>query len=965
MSAALDLILGDTASTLEVVAEIDSAHRSTGTLKTWYFSTELRSTTAAETPASTEFLPFLQFGGVLGPLSQSLSEDILFNGLAENNPGTLTLLQRVVDNDQLSDMNNYVFAGYKVRIKIGKVSDTLYSSFITFRTVTVNIDPIIQTTSSGLQAIFQLSSALKRMLDEPLIVKRYVGIPHCLRFLTATGQAIVTKVAAHDARSFTVGIKFRATAAPAVARRIFSKLVSGTNTHFFFAIQTTGKVTLTSTSNLAVDISFTSTSSICDGAWHTLIFSRDNATTAWVSIDNVDLTTYTPLGPTDLSNANLNFGLSAGGDDIDLCDARFLDRYMTSDEAQSYFATRSNGDDLNVIGLWRFDDNTGGVANDYSATNADAAISGVLNTDYSWTYTDLGEPELAGRPYPLSVGNVINARAHLIDAVRERYRGNNDSTGWFKSLSNTTLTVRSQGTVLTGGGVDYTAPTSGGDGVFNTTAAEAEPITFDHLNNGTDEEAIYPSRVAYDLLTQRTRLDYTNINNYSAESLKLLCPWPSGYYTDSDTTAQQALSEILGQCGIHYYEDNNGLIFFNSLLPPTGYGPYNEPAYDFRGMNNGISFGDVGDVSSTSSCTICGWFKVNLADQTAFLITPADPDVGRLYLLGKQDVNGNYAVYFQAVGVDAGKLIFRIAGVDLKTAAGVVTPYRWNFFACVFDNTANTMKFYLAPLGANLKEIASIANANAPVVNSLPLAITNYYGWMAVQHLQVWTSVKSVAQLNALNATPPVGNEAGLVAYIPFNERTGIPIEVVSGTVGTIFESLPPQPEWAPKLEVNLDETPSVKLTDFHHTHPASDIIIYYMKNRFQMDSADVDIGVSQNARLALTCTSLDVRLENTVLKSRFKSAKKIILDSPLTDYESALRLLRVMYARFGTDQYVGTLTFPSGLNISRLACGLTIGDEIGITGSIPSQLQTPRSFRVVSVAPNLLQLSTVVHFIG
>ena len=970
MSAALDTILLDSGSFLEIAVEIDSAKRSDGTLRTWYCSTNNRETGAAETPANTEFFPFIRPGGSLGPLTQSLTEDVLFAGLAENSPGSLTLLQVGADSDQLSQMNDYVFAGYQVRIKIGRTTD-LYASFVTYRTVTVNIDPIVQSTSEGIQASFSLSSALQRLIDEPIILKHHLGIPHCLQLkATATGVITATKQTVHDAKRFTIGMRFRFPAAPAAGstRRLWTKSAADptNDSHWFIRIGPTGALFLLATSASAPDIQYTSPSSLCDDRFHSFVYSRDDNLTAYIMIDGGEETTFTPLGTVNASNANLVTGAVSGTACVCyVMDQRFLDRYMTPDEARSYFSTRSAGDDLNVIGLWCYDDNTGAVVDDSSSTNANGAIAGVVNTDYAWAQSDLGEPEIAGTPYPVNVGNVLNAKAQLIDGVRERYRGNNDSTGWVGIGLDNQLVVRSQGTVLTGGGVDYTLPGGGNDGVFNTTSQEAEPLTYDLIFNSSAENLTYPSKTAERLLTQRTRI--TALAN--ADPISLLCPWPAGYYTASETTAKQALADILGQSGLYYCENSLGSLHVDMMLPVTGYGPYSEACFDLRGQQNGYHFGNRAGASS--NFTLCGWVKINLSDQTAFNFAAAG--VGTIYFISKDNSSsGNYSLFFEAVGQDAGKLVFRTASVSLKSTTGALSAFGWYFVAGVFDDTNNIMRLYAAPRGGTLIEIGNVANAGTPTTNTdfLKIGGTNAYNWCSTQHMQVWNSAKSLAQLQALMATPPVGNESGLLAYIPGNEGENVPKEIVSNTTGTMLDtSALIQPQWAPKFTVNLNDTPTVKLSDFHHLNPASEIIVRYAKNRYPMTEADIDTGVSQSNRLALVKEWKDVRYENSVIRGRYKNSKKIEFNSLIVDQESAIRLLRVTKARFGTDNYIGSVKFAHPkdalLNISCLACGLAIGDEIGLIGPIPSQIQTQRCFKVVSVSPNLLKLENSIVICG
>lgn len=957
MSLALDSILLDVDSDLEVAVEIDSAKRSDGTLKTWYFSTSIRETGAAETPANETFKPYVQEGGTIGPLSQSLSSDVLFSGLAANSPGTLTLLQKTVDSDDLSQMTDYVFAGYPIRIKVGRVSD-LYSSFELYRTVTVSVDPAgPETTPNGLQIVFTLSGLQTRLLNEPLISNKYIGIPTCAEVITTSAVATSSYNAAHDVTSFTIIYRVWTSANPVAARNLISKSLGATNNNFTINYNTTGFIECQASLAGVGTTLHLSASSLATSSWHTIVWGLLDKTTSYLMIDGVIISTSIPGATVNLPATGVRMARFLVGKHLD---ARIYNKYITPDEARGISSIRSDGQDLGCVACWRFDDGgSATAANDYSPTNADATWTGVLNTDYRWTNTDLGEPELAGRLYPINVGNVLNAPAHLIDSSRERYRGNVDATGWHTSGSNTNLTVKSQGTVLVGGGVDYTAPSNGGDGVFSTTTAEDEPITYDLVNNGLSEELVYPSSVGFILITERTRLTSSDVSNHNP--LTVLAPYPCGYWTDAETTAQAALSDILGESGLCLYEDSFGGLFFDMFLPPTGYGPYGEPCIDLRGRLNGaIGFGDIGDISG--SCTLAFWLKVNLSDQTAYNFGSVEPNVGTSYCLAKANLTGNYAAFFQSIGSNAGKLGFRIAGTTLFAPVGSISAYTWYFVACVFDDTANTMKIYLAPFGSSLVEMASGSNTLSPTPNSSSLNIGgNGYPWIAVQHAQVWNTTKNISQLQSLMSTPPVGNESGLVAYIPANEGVGNTVEKVTSTTGVISGSLPAQglPQWAPKFTINLDDLPSVKFTDPHYLHPVWNVVVEYNRNRHPMVDSDIDTGLSQNDRSELKSPFLTAPYENSVIRDRFRNSKKIVYKSGITDQEAAQKLLRNTVSRFGADSYFGALSFPPGLNESRFACGLSIGDEIGLQGDIPSKVQTPLSFRVVSVAPNPLQLST------
>lgn len=966
MSAALDALLASS-DMLEITIELDSAKRSDGTLKTWYYSTSLRETGSAETPANTTFLPFLS-SGELGPLQQGLSEDTQFRGLGTSDPGSLKLIQTAPSTDLLSQLIDYTFDSYPCRIRIGKTTD-LYAAFILYRTVLVHGEPSVQLTDAGIEASFGLSSILSRLLDENLIVPRYLGVPHCLRFSTASGFATATRIAEYDLVRFTGLIRFRSTAAPSNLVRLMAKVVSGTDNNWLLGLNTAGSVQLTGSSGgTADDLSIPGSINYCDGKWHEVVFARDDKTRAYLLVDGALVGSDGPFtNSPNLAVANLQTGVrGAGTQAVDVTHAALFDRFYSEDEARGLSSTRLVGDENGCIGLWLFDDNTGASANDYSSKNNDMAISGTVNVDYSWQPSDLGDSDWAGKPFPILEGEVLNARAHLIDHVRERHRANADALGWHTSTSDTTVVVRSRGTVLTGGGVDYTLPTDGGGGVFPTTSQEDEPITFDITNSGSLEHFTFPGFVAYSIATERTRLTSNDIGGAANQAL-LLCPWPSGYRTEENIvpTLQQVLSETLGESGMHYYENSSGALWVDTLLPPVGYGPYGDPCMDMR--SGYVGYGDIADM--TGSCTLAAWFKSNLQDQTSFQWGGSDPNVGSSTIITK---GTNYDLYFQAIGPDAGKLKFRTAQSTLASPAGLIESSTWYFVCGVFDDAANTQKIYLGKLGGTLAEVASQSNTNAQLTNSSGLKVGSdgRFTLGSIQHAQVWSTAKSLAQLQTLMATPPVGNEANLAAYIPLTEGTGAsPVESVSGTTGTLSSSASgpsaATPQWAPKLLIDLDDTPSVKLTEFRHIRPAHNIIVRYARNHTPMTDADIDTGVSQSAREALKREWRDVSIYNPTIRSRYKGSSTIELNSSLTRQGSAQKLLRSLAVRFGTDRYMGLLEFPAGLAISRRACGLALMDEIGVTGSVPSQIGAPKSFRVVAVNHDPLTLSTKVAFWG
>lgn len=939
----------------EVVVELDSAKRSDGTLKTWYYSVFFRETGSTDTPANTTMPQYLVS---VGPLSQGLSEDMLFAGLAASDPGSIVIVQPTPAVDQISQLIDYTFQGYECRVKIGLVSSLLYTDFVRYRTAIIESEPDIVLTSAGIQATVKLLSMTRRLEEEALIVNHYVGIPHCARFSTATASAVVPRIAAYDLVRFTGMIRFRCTANPSATITLHSKVVSSTNNNWQLVLSTSGTVQLFGSGGGVADLQILS-GNMCDGTWKTVVFARDTNLTAYLMINNVVIGTDTALSGSPnaaVANLILNFR-SSGTQAIDIQDARLYDRYIPPDEARGLSSIRSDGDDLGCIGLWRFDDNTSNKGNDYSANNNDTnAFGGTVNVDYSWQASDLGEPELAGRAYPIVIGEVFNATAQLIDGSRSRFRINDGPTPEIADSGIAALTVRSQGTVVTG---DYTLPTGSADGVMvtSTGASDDEPVTYDHLFTGAlNQQKLYVSKVFEKMLTGRTRLTSSNIDTLQVDALTVLCPWLAGYYSNQDTNAQVAAQEILGNSGLCYYDDENGKIVPDFWIPPYGYGPYGEPVLDFRGKaGNYVEFTDI---NAPSSFTIACWFKSSQLDQTAFNMSG-----GFFYLVSKGVAPANYALYFTSTGTNAGRFGFSEGVNEVVSPAKLIKPDTWYFVAGVSNLTTFTSNIFLAEYGTSLVSVAS-GVAGVPLSDGNPLRIggfSNTYSWGSIQHAQLWTVAKTQSELQALMTTPPIGNESNLPFYASLNEGTGNPTNKVTGVAGTVNGTV----QWAPKLVINLNDTPSVRLIEFHHIKPVYDILVQFARNRTLMDDSNIDLAITGDDRIELKREWKKAPYTNPTTQSRFKGARRIRLDSSLTDRESAQHLLRALVTRFGTDRYIGVLEFPAGLNISAQACGLKLMDEIGITAAVPSQLSALRSFRVVNVAHNPIKLSTNVTFCG
>lgn len=961
-------ILSSTGNTKEIVVEISSIKRSDYSARTWYFSTQLRETDNTDTPPNTTMPGYLE-SGILGPLTQSLSED-LFSGLASIQPGTLKLIQTDVDPDNLSQLNDYIFSGQQMVVKIGLTSFTSYFDFKTYRTLTISVDPSVELTVNGIEATFPLASATDRLLKENLITERYLGIPHCLTYLTQNGYA-GTAVVGPNLLSYSISTLIRESASQATNQVIISKSLSGTDRNWNIHIGSltsgySGQVRFNASFG-GTQIAITSPESITDGEWHSVACGLLDKTTAYLMIDNVVIGTFTPSVSVDVQSTNVVVG-SAGFTPIgSVCDARIYDRYIAPEEFAAMIATRFEPGD--ALHMWRFDDNLGSTVNDYGSGNLDLTISGTINTDWKWDFSDLGEPELAGNVYPILVGEVFNAKAQLTDANRNRFRANVDATDWHTTSpsSNTDLVVKSQGTVLTGGGTDYTAPANGGGGVFSTTSLEAEPVTFDLTKNSSGTSQAWLPVVGYNLINNRT--SGIGVNTAQLTRLNFLCPWKAGWRTEAETNVAKALEDIYGNSGLAYLEDEFGDLFVDMLRGPVGYGPFGEPAVDFYGQSS-LPFGDVADISGggAGSCTLACFFKTSIVNASLTYISGSE-----FMLIAKPGiVTTNYALYLITSGADRGKLAFKIGGQTLLSPAGLVEPDVWYFCAAIFNDGTNTMTINLTKTaegdtGGLLFEIASATNSNSPTPNTDDLYLGGSggvtYSWGSIQYAQVWNTSNTLTslQLQAQRISVPVGNESNLVFYAPANAGQGPVIDLMS----TNGANLAFPQRWSPRFTVDLTETPSVKLTEFHHTDPAGEVVIQYSRNWFPMAQSDIDTGVSSNSALALKTEWKKVSSEDPVIKENYERHKKVILPSSLTTQDGAEKLHSFILGRFREGRWIGKLTFPPGLEISARACSLQIGDEIGVIAPIPSQLASGLSFRVIAVSPNLLNLSTTVVFWG
>lgn len=947
-SPALAAVLSsDPTSDLEWIVELDSARRSDGTPRTWYISNcGGRDRGSGNTP-----LPFLSSDDAqLGSFSQSLSEDVLWGGLAESSPGSIRIIDPNPELDTVStlpEMLDYTFAGYPMRVRVGLFTSSTYDSttFPTFHTAIIDQEPSLSYLRSGIALTFPLMSALSRAANEPLILSAYVGIPSCIKILTNSGSWSAPSDTAYDSASFMVMVRFRADSAAGAfgsggttVGDIVRRQTSSTNRQFRLGLHhsvvgdfSSGKLQInasiggadTDLTDILSDLSGPPPLvTFLDDEWHALILSIQDRAFGFVMIDGrvvSDFGADTLTGSIDIpSSSAIEGGILCPG--LSVCDVRFLPRFVPKEEARALYPVRASGDDLGVVGLWPMDDNAGPTINDESVTDNDATLSGTENTDWKWEATKLGEQEIAGSFFPLAFGLPFNIPLQLIDIERAIVRLNN-------TAPTQTEMLKTRGTALT----PVTDYSDEGGGLFKLTGLEDEPLTADLTGAGDD---YYLSMVAMSIGTSHTRLTSSDFDTEHIEALRVLCPWRVGWWTNADTTYGQVLSSLVAGAGLHYRETAEGKLTLDLLRPVIGPGPYGETCLDLGGYpcapDNLITFPDIGD--APADMTIACWFKVHLFDQTAFEVGGSEPNFGTFVFVTKGgfSVSSNYTLYFQAAGPNAGKLAFRAAG-DTVYAYGIVTPNVWHFGAGVVETEGgdSTLILYCGALGEQVRLVgAKNVTGSLPSTNSSSFQVGHDIGypWGSVTYAQVWTAAKTRDQLQSLAETPPTGIETSLQVLAPIASGDGATItDLVTSSIGVVGGS----PTWCPKLTIDLTETPSVELTELRLLVPAWKVTVKYRQNWQPLADADIDSGVARRDRIALKKDWQQVSLTDESIRTLYRRAREVVLESPLVEREDAQRLCRQIMLRLGVDKYIVKLTILSGLVLSRAACGLEIGDEV------------------------------------
>lgn len=942
-------ILQDGQTAIELVAEISHRDPETDTESVTYLSRHgtVPSTGPSDTPANQTFPSRLLS---IGPIRESLNEDLLFSGLSSYELGGLTVDNTPTSSPPapgpLDSWINLSFAGKDVVIKAG-AQGAAYSTFETIASGTSNGNP----TFHGNEISLSLQSVFSK-LDVPLIVNRYSGNSSCLKGLTATGAVTRAHNTIYDLTSYTLSGRFRIPVAGlATTATLARKEISATDRNWRVLIGTNNRIEVRASIGGVNTLIGNPTDTFNDNKWRTWVVGVKGGSTSYVMVNGKVLVT-TPLTGNPNTSAAILATIVQG---MEVNDHVILNSYLTPDEARAFFSSRLEGDETSVVALWRYDDAGGGTVTDYSSSALNATIGGVENTDYVWNPSDLGSPELAGLPMPIVYGDVFNAPLDLIDTVNERDRWH-DGLSAAPSTYNTVLTVKVKGVPIAEG-VDWDHQPVGDVslGVIETTSEIDQPATFD---TEVDTPGSYPNSIIEFLLVDRGGFDaIADIEQDWLDAMSYLLPSPSSVFVGgSDKTLGGVVGEYLTGIGGHLRLDTpTGKFLPSHLLPAVGPSPVDadDPVLEWVGSPDDIiNFGNI--ANPTSSMSVGCWFKSHRGLQ--------DSSAGLFSIAGLVTKLSSYSLLILADD----SLNFNVSGLpSLVSAPFIVKSGVWYFVMGTFDDTANTMSLFLGEQGGSLITVSSAISvtaspgttANSLDVGNFASGVTGLPHLGSIAHAQVWSKAHTLAQAQTLMdqfeaGTHLVGNEANLLFYAPIND--GVNSTTVQNLVGPTAGTISGLCRWAPQLILDFTTAqPNGSIDSISRLIPAGDIEIRYKINHSPLTQSDIAASVTDENALPLKLPYLSLKPDRADIKADFPQTRSILITSPFLRQSAAIYLYNLLSSRFGPDNMLVNVS-----GISRDGMLLNLTDEIRVIGS-HSSLSSGVHFRVVEKSNSLDELTT------
>lgn len=876
------VLLDDPTKSLEWVVKVDGLDFNTDTPLEFYVLSPNSGRT--DTPVAPEAASISS----LGSIKESLSEDQQFSGVASLSIGAISLDNTPIPDEGEGPLDywaSYTFDGYPITLYLLEVGSA-WSSPDPFRVCRQQGEPVFD----GNEVSFELQSALSR-LDRNVLTEKYLGIPTCLELLTNLGRADAVTNAAYTQKSYTIMARFRSSTIDATQIVIMRRGSVAVNRHFNLFIRNTAPIGVldfqASFGGVSTTVARTA-ARVDDDVWHEVVCSVLDKGDAYMMLDGELVARITPAASVDIPGSPIEMGVG-GAPDRRIMDIRFMAAYMSEIDALSIQSSPGTPDDPAIKGLWNFDDNTGAVATDYSATANHAAILTTVTTDYRWISSDMGTPQLAGQVVPWGLGYLFNAQAQLIHpsdgggaATRYRYDENPVTLG--------TPVVKSRGVVLTLT-TDYTEPV---DGILRMVAAQSDPITID-INSVAQP---YPSDLLEDVLVNRSGYESSELNFDAFDALTVIAPMISSYRADKDITGQQVSSAILGSVLGHMTETHEGKLSPGVLFPPGG-GPHSS-IYTLECVKGGgLVYGDIAD--QTGSFSIAAWVRsyrlskdeISSASQDEIIVSKLSATTG--YWL-KLPINGIGRISFG----------FRAASVDTELLSNdvAITWHDLQFVVGVFDAAADIMTIYCGVEGGSLHEVATVGGKTAvPSGNAEPLTVgQNMAGVLA--EVSVWSKALTLVEAQGIMDVTPTVPTANLSAFLQLNEGSGDAIEKVSSTTSALGANT----RWQPELVYDLSQDVT-SILSLRKVTPVRRVKVDYRMNYTPMAAADISSLVTAVNRWDLMRPNRSVTVFIRTIDSAHPNAKDIPLRSYVVETQDARRVGRLLMNRFSRTRQVGHVT--------------------------------------------------------
>lgn len=990
-------LLGD--EEIEITAEVQHRNPVDDTLYTEWFSSHGRTMSPTDYPPSSSASAMEPLIQDVGNIAQALTSDSQFANAAVPAIQQLVLSNDPTDtsdaNGPLDDWEGLSFSGRPIIIRMGKrwltkPTPTTAGVLMPHR----HFEIVYQATCAdepdvGPVVRIPLSSPSK-VLSQTVTVRRNAGIANCARFLTATGVDTVTRIAAYDLGRFTGFVRFRCTAAPTATVRLHAKVASGTDINWGLnLLLNSGFVQLVGTSGGVLDMNITGSTNLCDGEWHEVAFARNGSETSYLKVDNVVVGTDSTLsGSPDLSVANIQFGFrTAGTQPVDICSAVLVNQYLSPDEATALFSTRLEGTEPGVVGLWRHDDGTGAVVTDYSANANHGALTGVVNTDYSWQPTYLGSPEQAGTYMPMSGGAIFHAPTVPIDPSRELHRYNDRGPS-----SGATVNVRAKGAalVLT---TNYTLPTSPGLGVIDVVGAADQPITFGTTAAAVPSKSMQLPQLIKEELVTRGSFTNQNADYDSFLALRSLLPMIGGYYYPQPPKVSDVLG-LLSELGAHYRLDSSGRACVGFLpahtISPDPFGHAAASTLEFLGYpNRGVTLSDNAALdlahSSGLNFSIHFAFKLHTAirpDTSTSSSFTYHPD-GQT-LIDKHGDLGAFGYYIGFDGRDGG-LIFSVPGLTSGTGshfrkignASWWKPGGWYVVTAHVDSSANRSLSvrYLSPVDGQIHDLgdtyptADLSCSGVLTASAAPLRVGHGpRGSFANGSIAFIIGCSPAAgAIGSGSSEDPIadamyGGEPEPVPVVSGTERYNLYLN--DGDGDRVSETLIPLEgrvegaRWCPRLTLDFTSLAGPEMPGIRRLNPAHFVEARYRPNLHPLIGADVAAGVSVSDRASLGRPFLAHPIPDPPVLADYPLARDVILDTNVYNAPDAQWVATRMKERLNVGRYVADIS-----DWVRSSLRLMLTDEVLI--SHDRYLPGGEASRVYALNSKLSELGFDISVIG